>query len=225
MNKKKTLIIFITLIFVISAIITTVIVITNGDDEVVDNNLLDHSVKVTGKLQQYIANMGENYYIKYSGTFKDVTEKQVKGIVEYTKSGESFALRSTELDMYLICEKDTLYSISHRYKLMINMSKESFNINEYNLVSNIGQVFVNTYKEQIDNTEHDVEEYQYNGKQLKYYFKEDNIRLIKYDGQEIRIIRFENKSNLELLTKPTGYKGAETVETSYMQIVETEGDK
>ena len=224
MKKKKLLIILITAIVLIAAITTTIIIITNKEDEVVDNVLIDHSVKVTGKLQNYIAKMGENYYIKYSGTFKDITDKLVKGIVEYTKSGENYGLRSTELDMYLICEGDTLYSISHRYKMMVDMSRDSFNISTYNFASNIGQVYVDTYKEKIDNVECEVEEYQYNGKELKYYFIEDNIRLIKYDGQEIRIIRLENKANQELLTKPTGYKGAESVETSYMQTVE-EGDK
>lgn len=224
MKKKKLLIALIIILVITIAIVTVVIVKNINSDEPSNNNVINHSIKVTGKLQSYIANMGDNYYIKYSGKFRDDTDNLVQSIVEYTKSGEDFALRSTEMNMYLICEKDTISTISHRYKMIVDMPKTSFNISEYNLVSNIGQVYVDTYKEKIENTEYDVEEYLYNGKTLKYYFKEEDIRLIRYDGEDIKIIRLETKANTELLTKPTGYTNASTAETSYMQTVENKGD-
>ena len=79
------------------------------------------------------------------------------------------------------------------------------NLNEYNLVSDIGQVFVKAYDENIGSTKYFVEEYLYNGKALKYYFKQDDIKIIKYNEQEIRVIRVEYKANNELLQKPNGY--------------------
>jgi len=90
------------------------------------------------------------------------------------------------------------------------MGKQSFDISEYNLVSDINQIYVNTYKEKLNNAEHTVEEYLFNGKVLKYYFKDNDIKLIKYDSQDIKVIRLEKNTNDELFVKPEGYAYAIT---------------
>lgn len=210
MDKKKLLIIIIGALVII-AITTTVVLIIKNNKKPIDNpNLTNPGVNVTGNLKEYIGNLSENYYIKYSGKFKNNSGELVNAIVEYTKEGENFALRSSELDMHMICEKEKLYSISYRYKMMILMGRQSFNISEYNLVSDINQIFVSSYKEKVNSTEYDVEEYTYNGKVLKYYFKDGSIKLIRYDGQDIKVIRLEKITNKEMFVKPEGYSVAIT---------------
>ncbi len=208
MNKKK-LIIGMIAVFVMIAITITIVLIVKNDKQEIDVPVIPNpNVKVTGNLKEYIGNLTENYYIKYSGKFKDNSGELVDAIVEYTRDGESFALRSSELDIHMICEKEKLYSISYRYKMMIQMGRQSFDISEYNLVSDINQIFVNSYKEKVNNMDYDVEEYLFNGKGLKYYFKDSDIKLIRYDGQDIRVIRLEKTTNNEMLKKPEGYKVA-----------------
>ena len=58
--------------------------------------------------------------------------------------------------------------------------------------------------------EYDVEEYLFNGKSLKYYFKDSGVKLIRYNGQDIKVIRLEKNTNKEMLIKPEGYKVAIT---------------
>ena len=99
-----------------------------------------------------------------------------------------------------------LFSISYRYKMMIQMDRNHFDISEYNLASDINQIFVDSYKEKVNNIEYDVEEYLFKNKVLKYYFKDTVIKLIRYDGQDIKVIRLEKITNKEMLKKPEGYK-------------------
>lgn len=205
MNKKKLLIIIIG-ILVVTAIGITIVLITKNNQPMEEPIVINPNVKVAGKLKDYIINLSDNYYIKYSGKFKNNSDELVDAIVEYTKDGENFALRSSELDMHMICEKDKLYSISYRYKMMIVMGRRTFDISEYNLVSDINQIYVDSYKEKIKSTEYDVEEYLFNDKVLKYYFKGSDIKLIRYDNQDIKVIRLEKNTNKEMLKKPEGYK-------------------
>lgn len=205
MDKKKLVIVIISILVLIAIIITVVFIVKNNSSTN-EPIVINPNVKVTGNLKDYIANMSENYYIKYSGKFKNNSGELVNAIVEYTKDGENYALRSSELDMHVICEKDKLYSISYRYKIMMVMGRQSLDISEYNLVSDINQIFINGYKEKVNNTEYDVEEYLFNSKVLKYYFKDSDIKLIRYDGQDIKVIRLEKNSNKEMLVKPEGYK-------------------
>lgn len=211
MKKRTRLVIIVLVILIIIALIIGIVIKSinkKGANENAENNTIDYEVKDTGKLEEYIKNMGNNYYIKYSGKFKDNNGNYVQTVIEYTKDQDNFALRSSDLNMHIICEKERLYTISSRYKLIVEIGKDSFNTDEYNLASDIGQVFVKAEREKVSGTEYDVEEYLYNGKNIRYYFKEGNLRFIRYDGQEIRIIRLEKESNKELLTKPSGYKYA-----------------
>lgn len=209
-KNTKMIIIGLAILIIVALVIGIVIkaINRNGKNEDLGNNTIDYAVKDTGNLEEYIKNMGNNYYIKYSGKFKDNNGKYVQTVIEYTKDQDNFALRSSDLNMHIICEKEKLYTISSRYKLIVEIGKDSFNTSEYNLASDIGQVFVKAEREKVSGTEYDVEEYLYNGKSLRYYFKEGNLRFIRYDSQEIRIIRLEKESNKELLTKPSGYKYA-----------------
>ncbi|MBQ8043293.1 MAG: hypothetical protein IJ272_03985 [Clostridia bacterium] len=220
---KKRIVVIISVVLLVIAIIATVVLIPRNDDEQVgdDNDVINHSVKVTGKLQEYIINLTDNYYIKYSGKFKNNSGELVNAIIEYTKDGDNFAFRSSEINMYLIGERQTLYSISHSYKMILTMPKTSLDTSEYNLASDIGQTFVKSYKENIGSTEYDVEEYLYNGNQLKYYFKENDIKLIRYNSEDIRTIRLEKQTNKELLVKPSGYANANLIDN--VNIVK-EGD-
>lgn len=212
MNKRKIFIVAgaIFIVLLIATIITVLLVKqpkneneNKNNDEY--NNAIVQNIKVTGKLKQYIEGLTNNYYIKYSGKFKDSSDELVDAIVEYTKQGENYGLRSNELNMQMICQGEKLYSVSKEYKIIIEMGRKSFNISEYNLASDIGQVFVKEYKEKVGSLEYEVEEYLYNGKLLKYYFLGKDLKLIKYDEREIKVIRLETKTNTELLEKPEGY--------------------
>ena len=214
MKKKSILVIIgIILVIIISAII--ILLTTNKPSNEVpktnnENKVINSQVKVTGKLAQYLTALTENYYIKYSGNFKDNNGDKVNAIVEYTKDGQSFGLRIDELEVQMICDGKNLYSISNRYKIIVQMAKESFDIGTYNLISDMGQIYVTSYTEKINNKKYDVEEYSYNGKPIKYYFKEEEIKLIKYDNEDISVIRLERKTNNSLLVKPKDYSYAIT---------------
>lgn len=206
MNKKKW-IILLAIITVVIAVTTVVLLVINSSKEenTVEENKNNYSIKVQGKLEEYIRKLSDNYYIKYSGKFKNNSEELTQAIVEYTKSGESFGLRSSELNMHIICNGKVLNTISDRYKLIVEMPKEHLDVKEYNLVADIGQVFVKEYKENIGSNEYDVEEYLLDNNPLKYYFKEQDIKYIKFEESLISIIRLELKTNQELLDMPTGY--------------------
>jgi len=206
MKKNKLWIILSIGLVLIAVVVVIVILVTNQQEEIRQdstNNISNVQNHNTGMLQAYIANLSDNYYIKYYGKFKDNFNEYVDSVIEYTKSGENFGFRSNEINMYLVYKDKKLYTISHRYKLIVEIAR--LNLNEYNLASDIGQVFVKGYNEYIGSTEYAVEEYLYNGNTLKYYFKDNDIKLIKYDEQDIRIIRVENKANQELLTIPSSY--------------------
>ncbi len=208
MNKKIIIIIGIVLVLIIGAVVGIVVVnklnsaqVNNGGENDITNQISNDS----SKLGTYLSGLTNNYYIKYSGDFKSNSGESINAIVEYTKDGKDFALKSTALDMHLICTEDKLYSISHTYKMIVEMNKESFDISEYNPASNIGQTFIKSYKESLNNTEYDVEEYTYKGNTVKYYFKGTDLRIIRYNSSEILIIRVEKNTNTNLLVKPNGY--------------------
>jgi len=207
-NKKILIIVGIVLLLVVGIVVSGIIIkkinvkdINKGEN----NNVFNQDIKVAGKLAEYIRGLTSNYYIKYSGNFKNNSGNTLNAIVEYTTNGKDFALRATNLGIELIYENDKLYSIVHNYKMIIEMNKESFDITEYNLVSDMGQTYVKSYNENIGSTTYDVEEYVYNGNTIKYYFKEKDIKLIRYNSEDIRIIRVEKNTNTELFVRPKGY--------------------
>jgi hypothetical protein len=209
MNKKNIIIITSIIVLIIGIAIIVGITTNKPNDEIPQengkNNTINSDIKITGKLAEYMKSLSDNYYIKYLGNFKDTNSETVNTIVEYTKDGQSFGLRIDELEVQMIYDGKDLYSISNRYKIIVQMGKESFDIGEYNLVSDIGQTYINSYTEKVKNKKYDVEEYAYNGKTLKYYFIDNDIKLIKYDDRDISVIRVEGKPNSALLTKPEGY--------------------
>ena len=207
-NKKTILIIGIILVVTVITLVILAIILKPNNNQGENNNPIQYIPQGERKLDNYTKSLTDNYYIKYSGKFKDNSGEYIDAIVEYTKDSKNYGLRSEELDMHIICQDERLYTISSKYKLIVEIGKESFKINEYNFVSNIGQEYINAYQENINSITYDVEEYRYNGKMLKYYFSGEDIKLINYDNKEIRVIRVEQKTNKELLAKPNGYKYA-----------------
>lgn len=217
--KNKKLLIIIAIVLIAVVIVTSVIIIVkktndekkyNDNNDGVVNNGVENSgntenLRVTGKLAKYIQGLTNNYYIKYSGNFMGDSGKTINTIVEYTKSKEDFAIRVNDLNIHLICEDDKLYSISSQYKMIVQMNKESFDITQYNLASDMGQTFVKSYKEILNNVEYDVEEYTYNGTTIKYYFISNDLKIIRYNLEDIKVIRVEKNTNTTLLKKPEGY--------------------
>lgn len=210
--KKKKLYFMLGIIVVVLAIGITLFFVLRKDnnntanEDVLNNGIPNTGLEVTGKLKEYIANLGDNYYIKYSGVFENNLGEPIQAIVEYTKSGENFAIRSDELDIHLVCIGNSISTISNKYQLVIKMPKDHVDTSKYNFVSDMGQAFAYEYKEKINNVECDVEEYMYNGKQLKYYFNGSEIKLIKYDTQEVKILRVGTSPEKEMLTVPTTYE-------------------
>lgn len=207
MNKKKIIIIasIIVVLLIVALVVIVVVKKPSSTEGPQDNKVENNNAEVTDKLNEYIATLTDNYYIKYSGKFKNNSGEYIDAMVEYTKAGNNFALKSTELDMHMICEGENLYTVSNKYKLIIQMGRKNFDISEYNWVSNIGQTFVESYEENINSTKYFVEEYLFNGKSLKYYFKENEIKFVNYDGNKISVLRVEKSTDKELLIKPEGY--------------------
>lgn len=205
MNKKKTLIVIGIVVVIVLTLVIIILVTNNDNSQMVDNTSDIIPTNTKGKLQSYIDNLTDNYYIKYHGKFKNNSGELVNAVIEYTKDGKNYGFRSTELDMNLVGDNEKIYSISHRYELIVGMDKKNIDIREYNFASDIGQVFIKSYIENMKDKQYEVEEYIFNGKTLKYYFIGEDIKLIRYDGQDIQIIRIEKQSNVELLKKPDWY--------------------
>lgn len=212
-NKRKLVSIFVIILVLLIAIVSVVVIVNSmknnqNNNTGVNNNEAGQNANLSSKMSEYMNSLTDNYYIKYSGSFKNNYGEVVNTVIEYTKAGKNYALKATDLDMHIICENDTLYSISHIYQMIVSMNKESVDIREYNLVSNIGQNFVKEYKEVVNNIEYDVEEYDFKGNIIKYYFYANDIKLIKYNLNEIKIIRVEKNTNNNLFVKPQGYTNA-----------------
>ena len=86
------------------------------------------------------------------------------------------------------------------------MPKSAINITMYNPVDDFGQKYVKSYKESIDGKEYDVEEYSYGDSVIKYYFLNDAIKIVNFNGNVIKVISIENEVNKDLFNEPTGYK-------------------
>lgn len=210
MKKKKLVIILIVTIVLIAICIGLVMIFNKKQNTNVGTNNNEsqnvQQVKVTGKLKEYIERLNENYYIKYSGKFKDEKSTLKQAIVEYTLKGSDFAIRSTEINLQMVCMNDVLSSISNRYKIVVEMSRNSFDTTEYNLASDFGQTFVKSSKEKLNEIEYDVEEYKHFDNNIKYYFLEDNLKFIMYNEEQIKILRLEYKTNNEMFTIPSNYE-------------------
>lgn len=210
MKKKKLIIILIVTIVLIAICIGLVVLFNKGENlnTGVNNNDTPNvqQVQVTGKLKKYIESLGNNYYIKYYGKFKNVKEELQQAVVEYTLKNNDFAMRSQEIDMRIVCTGDVLSTISDRYKIIVDISKNSFDTTEYNLASDFGQTFVKSAKEKLNKIEYDVEEYKYYDNNIKYYFLEDNLKFIMYNEEQIKILRLEYKTNSEMFTIPGNYE-------------------
>ncbi len=210
-SNNKWLIIMGIALIIIAVAIGIILLVTGEDEDIVKGPekepvyVPSDSTKLEGRVATYIDELGENYYIKYVGKFKDNTSNLIDAVVEYTKDKQNYGFRSSDLSMHLIYDGAKLYTISHSYKLIIDILPKSVDMSEYNLLSNIGQVFVKSYNEKVGSSKYEVEEYVHDDVAIKYYFLEGNIKIIRYGDREIRVIRLEKNSNKEILTKPSGY--------------------
>ena len=123
MKKNKLWIVILVAILIVILIIGMVVLLTQKPDEVQNNedDIQNVQTQNTEKLKQYIAKLGDNYYIKYSGKFKNNADEYIQSVVEYTKSGKDFGYRSSEINMNLLYKEGRFYTISHRYKLIVEI--------------------------------------------------------------------------------------------------------
>ena len=210
MNKRKLKIVCIIAVGVAILGLIVFFIIKKINSVPTNNNITNEvnqsNVEVTGKLLNYIDKLKDNYYIKYSGSFKDNSGEYKQAIVEYTKLNDKFAIKSAELDMNVVYDGKNINSVSDKYNIIVKMVQTAFNLNEYHLVQNIGQTYVKSYKDYISGKLYDVEEYKLYDNTYKYYFKENDLKMIEYNGKTIKILRVENDTNAEMLVLPEGYK-------------------
>lgn len=207
MNKKR-LIIIVTILLVAIIIGVVVYFVTKGNDTNINNpsNEEKPQLQVTGKLLNYLGSLTDNYYIKYSGKFVDDLGGYKEATVEFTKSKEKFAVKSAELNMNIVYDGEKINGISSRYNRVVQMSKSSFNLNKYHLAADIGQTYIKSYEEKLDGMNYDVEEYSYYQDSLKYYFKDDVLKIIKYNDMTIKVIRMEKITEQSMLKIPDNYE-------------------
>ena len=205
LSKKRVLIIIVSIIL-IGVVSAVIFLIPKGNNYEVEIQNKKANVKVTGKLEKVLNNLNDNYTIKFSGIFLNEQEEVVNSIVEFTKYKDNFAIKSDELGIYFVCENDKVKSISTRYKMIAIMPKSAIDVTMYNPVQDFGQRFNKESKDNIDGKEYEVEEYIYNDIVIKYYFFNDDIKIIKYNERVIKVIRIENVVNKDLFNVPTSYK-------------------
>lgn len=162
------------------------------------------------KLSEYIQKLGDNYSIKYSGTFKNNEGKDIKTVIEYTKDKENFAIKSSDLDLHVVCADGVVNSVSNRWKAIIEMPERSFDSYRYNLILNAGQTYLRHFATKENKITYYVEEYKYKEDVVQYYFLEDTVKFVKVNDNKIDIIRVENVTNKDLFTLPKGYAKAIT---------------
>ena len=111
MNKKRLLIILSVILVIVAAVTTVVLIAINNGEQVDNNDVIDHSVKVTGKLQEYITNLTDNYYIKEGEIMTKELEKaqdEILNQLEIMKKGE-FTDSEFESSIKSICDSLNTY--------------------------------------------------------------------------------------------------------------------
>ena len=203
---KKKIIICLAILILVIIVLLLVFLLPKGNigQEGKTNN--ETSINVTGKLEQMIKKLNNNYTIKYSGDFLNEDNKVINAIVEFTRFNENFAIKSDSLGLHFVCENGKLKSVSTRYKMIVVMPESAINTELYNPLDDFGQTFNKSYVEQIDDKEYEIEEYTYNNTTYKYYFLNDEIKIIKYNDLTIKVIRIQYGVNRELFNLPTNYK-------------------
>ena len=207
--KRKGVIIAIIVVLIVAVGVGIAIFLVNKNnntDEPTKTNNYGKITNIEGKIKEYLSGLGNNYAIKYSGKFEDNSGERITALVEYTKDMDNYAIKSNELDLYIVYEEGKARSISNRYKMVAKIPASGIDITKYNYVSDFGQEYVRTYDEEIEDKYYQVEEYKKDEDVIKYYFLDSEIKIIKYNDETIRVIRVEKKTNRELFEVPNGYK-------------------
>ena len=216
-NKRKVLVIGVGVLIIIAVILAVVLTIIfwpedseKPNDVVISTPIV--STNVNGKLANYIRNLGEEYYIKYSGQFgkSNFNTALVDANIEFTKKGENSAIYSNELNIHVLVKGEDTYNILHKQKLLLKSKLPlRFSTEPYNLISDFGQIYVNEKEVKIDGVKYVYQEYTYEQSIIRYYFVGDNLSHIRIilDGNERKInIRVDKKVNEELFKLPEIYK-------------------
>lgn len=207
MNKKK----FIIVILAIALVVVLAVIIvhyTKNNQNLIDSKK-ENIVSGESRLKNYIASLKENYYIYYTGEFKDINGIYKKASIYFSKSGKNYAIKSDDLSLHVVLKENKLYNISHTYKMVIVMNKDSLNLAGYNLISLDGKEYVKSKQEKIEKTLYYVEEYKTNEENISYYFAGDSLKKIQIqrDGKEQNVLfTVENTTRQDLFVINEDYE-------------------
>lgn len=207
-NKIKIIIVILAIVCVItllSVIVYNTFIKKNNTDNLNTSKKNISTIGITGKLKETITNLGKNYTIKYYGFFPNNENKKEKAVVEYTKSDDSYALLSNDIDIHIVYKNNILKSISKKLKMVFNMPESAIDIYTYNLIGNYSQQYIETFDEKISDKQYYVEEYKIGENIIKYYFLDDEVKYVRYNDELISIIRIEKTVNNELFDIPSNY--------------------
>lgn len=212
-NKKRiSLALYLLLIAILLLIIVIAVMARVNKPEVIIDGTEVNLKHVNGKLSEYIKGLGNAYTIRYLGEFgSNNWNKDIKqATVEYTKEGVNEALYSKEISRYVVTKGDTVYSILHKFQLVVEAKKPvDFETKGYNLLSDFGQRYVADVKVKESGVEYIYQEYIYEDAKIRYYFVDDELRYIKVvDGEnerKINVIIDRKTVKRELFDIPTNY--------------------
>lgn len=187
MNKKK---LVLCIIVIVMLVISFVLIInytkkkSNLEGTKIENKTIEDS-----KLKSYIDSLKDNFYAYYTGEFKDINGTYKKASIYYCKNGKNYAIKSDDLGLHVVLNKNKLYNISHIYKMIIVMNENALDLSSYNLISLDGKQYLNARIEKADGVSYYVEDYKTTNESISYYFIENSLK-------KIQIQRNEKKQNI-----------------------------
>lgn len=218
MNMKKNWKIIIVILAIIVILSIGLIMYKYIKDRVKDNINGENKVVETEKLLgKYVNILSGNYYIRYSGKFKNLSGDEQQATVEVSKKDKSIAMNSSELGIGFIDNGEVSYSISHRSKTVIKISNSNQlekDVDDYIFIKNV-ENFENEYlgsgEEKIDGVKYEYEDYKESENAiLRYYFLRGELKYIKLSKNDnetiVQVIDINNKSKENLFKVPSGYK-------------------
>lgn len=212
---KKKIIIAVIIVFAIIAIVAGVMLITRymNPNAEIPSGTTKPIEKGEKLISGYIDIMKETYYIKYSGMFSiNKTSEKMQATVEYTKNKEDYALNSKEMGVGLVKKGSTLYSISHTYKMVMELPITTvidYNYDMYSKIADIEKGYVGDGKETVDRINCFYEEYKNGDTKTRCYFVRDELKFVRIttkDSEELlKIEEIKGKVENELFEIPTTY--------------------
>lgn len=214
-KNRKTIIMIVVIAIVILAIaISTIFVLNylkNKDKDTVIIDGTDTLKNVTGRLADYINNLGNNYYIRYMGQFgtSSLNQDLVDATVEFSKRGAETAIYSETLKMNVITDGIYAYNILTSREMIIRVDLPiKYNTEAYNLISDFGQIYVADVSTKVAGVDYIYQEYKYGESKIRYYFVGTELRYIRVlEGETDRKIniRVDRHTKEELFNMPKNY--------------------